>query len=160
MKSKKKGFTLIEISVVTGIIGILAAFAVAQYFSYIARTQVTRVMFETSTIRMAIEDCKLNGTSAEHCYIRWKSNSLIANTDEAARILASTADTSTVIPSWQKGLSVSGFDTETPVIKAIFSKNTASPLHNKQLTWMRKENGTWDCAVNVNSALKPSSCRN
>jgi len=40
----RKGFTLIELMIVIGIIGILAVIAIPQYTSYIARAQVTEAI--------------------------------------------------------------------------------------------------------------------
>ncbi len=41
MKSKQQGFTLIELMVVTSVIGILASIAIPSYMDYTVRAQVT-----------------------------------------------------------------------------------------------------------------------
>ena len=47
--------------IVVAIIGILAAIAIPQYQNYIAKSQVSRVMSETGSMKTVVEDCILNG---------------------------------------------------------------------------------------------------
>ena len=63
MNTAQKGFTLIELMIVVAIIGILAAIAIPAYQNYIAKTQVTRVLGEISSMKTAVESNMLNGES-------------------------------------------------------------------------------------------------
>ena len=74
LRKAQQGFTLIELMIVVAIIGILAAIAIPQYQTYVAKSQVSRVVSETGSQKTAVEDCVNNGqttagaaTDATHC---------------------------------------------------------------------------------------------
>lgn len=146
----QKGFTLIELMIVIAIIGILAAIAIPQYQNYIARSQVTRVMGETSSVKTAIEDCVLNGKAAADCHIGWTKSNLIAGADAAVGTAAKPG---------QDGLIIT-YPTNTTAgsIEATFGNNAAAILATKKLTWSRDTAGTWTCSTNVDDKFRPTGC--
>ena len=56
MKKAQNGFTLIELMIVTAIIGILAAIAMPMYTDYLIRVQVAEGIYLSAPIRTAIMD--------------------------------------------------------------------------------------------------------
>ena len=68
----------IELMIVVAIIGILAAIAIPQYQNYIAKSQVSRVMSETGSMKTVVEDCILNGKTASNaCELGWTKSNLL-----------------------------------------------------------------------------------
>ncbi|KKW80644.1 fimbrial protein [Acinetobacter sp. Ag2] len=144
----QKGFTLIELMIVVAIIGILAAIAIPQYQNYIAKSQVSRVMSETGSLKTVIEDCVLNGkTAANACELGWTKSNLLGGTQTTNQtglvvtIADSAAANSTIVATFgdkaAQALTTSG-------------KNT--------LTWTRSGEGTWTCATKVEAKYRPSGC--
>jgi len=136
----QKGFTLIELMIVVAIIGILAAIAIPQYQTYVAKSQVSRVMSETGSLRTAAEACLLDGrttlgTGAGECDIGATDSNLLKD-DRAEVTLA--ANESTIV--------------------ATFGGNAAAALADDTLTWTRNENGTWTCSTDVADNFKPAGC--
>ncbi|WP_416201971.1 pilin [Acinetobacter sp. NIPH 2100] len=142
----QKGFTLIELMIVVAIIGILAAIAIPQYQNYIAKSQVSRVMSETGSLKTAVEDCVLNGkTAANACELGWTASNLLGGTQQV---------------NGQAGLTVTiGEDANTPsTIVARFGASAATAIAGQGLTWTRSSAGAWSCATTVLAKYKPAGC--
>ncbi|WP_150299531.1 pilin [Pseudomonas profundi] len=136
----QKGFTLIELMIVVAIIGILAAIAIPQYQTYVAKSQVSRVMSETGSLRTAAEACLLDGkttigTGAGQCDIGATDSNLL------------TGGTPTVT-----------LTTTPATIVANFGDSAATALASDSLTWERSAAGTWTCSTTVDDNFKPAGC--
>jgi len=145
MNTVQKGFTLIELMIVVAIIGILAAIAIPQYQNYIAKSQVSRVMGETSSLKTAVETCLLDGIAEASCQLGWTNSNLLG----------------TVNP--QTGLAVTlGEGVADSTITATFGNNAASALKvasKNQLQWTRDgETGAWGCSTSVETKFRPAGC--
>jgi len=148
MKQVQKGFTLIELMIVVAIIGILAAVAIPQYQNYIAKSQVSRVMSETSALRTAVETCLLDGiTDVDDCALGWTTSNLIG-------------EDASLNPGYdaQTGLEVELNEDGTATIEAEFGGNAATILKGKTLTWARADTGTWSCSTDVDAKFRPTGC--
>ena len=145
MNTAQKGFTLIELMIVIAIIGILAAIAIPQYQNYIAKSQVSRVMGETSSLKTAVETCVLEGkVAANACDLGWTKSNLL---------LGAAAQT-----TGQTGLVVTTDTTGEAVITANFGASAATALTGKNLVWNRNTSGTWTCTTTVDAKYKPAGC--
>lgn len=147
----QKGFTLIELMIVVAIIGILAAIAIPQYQTYVAKSQVSRVMAETGSLKTVVETCLLEGkdTIAE-CELGWTESNLIGEGE---------VDNSGYTA--QTGLTVTFGDGESDTsIAAVFGRSAAAALQadSSSLTWTRDGNGSWTCATTVAAKFAPAGC--
>ena len=160
MNTAQKGFTLIELMIVVAIIGILAAIAIPQYQNYIAKSQVSRVMGETSSIKTAVEDCVLSGkvssgTAAADACTAADLGLTASNIQKGAASSASAVGGSAGLPS------VLINSTGTASIIGTFGQNAAANLRDNKVAWQRDINGTWTCNTDLGTdkaKYKPSGC--
>lgn len=149
----QKGFTLIEIMIVIAIVGILAAIAIPQYQTYVAKSQVNRVITETAAVRTAIELCVAENRAPEKCYITWTKSDLIATTiyDTPGKITAITG---------LNGLTVTYPNATTEgTITARFGQNAVQAITDDIVVWNRNHKGIWSCSTNVEGRYAPKGCR-
>jgi len=151
MNTAQKGFTLIELMIVVAIIGILAAIAIPQYQNYIAKSQVSRAMGETSSVKTAVESCINEGkTAATKCQLG------ITNSN----IQATTVGGTPAAPTSGTGTNAAEL-TETTKIVATFGDGAAATLKTSgqnTLTWARDNTGSWTCSTTVLEKYRPAGC--
>ncbi|WP_416718728.1 pilin [Acinetobacter towneri] len=149
----QKGFTLIELMIVVAIIGILAAIAIPQYQNYIAKSQVSRVMGELSSIKTTVETCILEGrVTPINTGNPTQTQCLVGAT--ASNLLGATA--TAIVP----GLNVTIPDDAegTGQVIGTFGNSAATTIKGKTLQWDRDVNGSWTCSTNVDAKFKPAGC--
>lgn len=150
MNKGQQGFTLIELMIVVAIIGILAAVAIPQYQSYVASSQVGRVMGEVGALRTATEDCLLKGLTPAECNFGWTDSNLLVGADGTDDL--QTSDDGT-------GLAVEFSGTNATLV-ATFGQNASADLTtgDDQLQWARTSTGRWVCETSADAAYAPAGC--
>ena len=151
MNTAQKGFTLIELMIVVAIIGILAAIAIPQYQNYVTKSQVTRVIGETGSIRTLVDLCLTDGNE---CDFNVPVSSLLGTEDDPEMPTGDAAKSQPVLD----------FDMETGAgtIIGTFGKSAAGALNGKAITWTRNasvEGGAWTCdSGDIDPKYAPTSC--
>ena len=134
MKTQHMGFTLIELMIVVAIVGILAAVAMVIYPDYISRSQVNRVMGETSAVRTAVDEILFRGAepvvdAGEDDYVGFDAQR--SNLVSAVEMRNDGAD-------W--------------VLAATLGENASPAVTGVELQWARSSEGVWRCRIDVGGA--------
>lgn len=139
-----RGFTLIELMIVVAIIGILAAIGIPVYQGYVVKTQLNRVVAESSLLRSAVETCLAEGrlvlgSDASQCDLDVSGSNLMTGASQVgADIPANTG-----VPQVSSPL------TQTATITSTFGNSASSLLvaASAQVEWARDESGSWSCST-------------
>jgi type IV pilus assembly protein PilA len=158
------GFTLIELMIVVAIIGILAAIAIPQYQTYVAKSQVSRVMGETAAQKTPIEDCLNNGqmtagaaTDATHCGGTASASNLLGDASGNTLNGAAPAAGKGGVPNLTITAGAAGVG-PTAALQSTFGSSASAALSGLTLTWNRDANGSWTCATTVAKKYTPPGC--
>lgn len=146
MAGVSKGFTLIELMIVVAIIGIIAAFSIPLYQSYVVKSQMNRAVGELSHYRATIEDAIGSSGSV--------TNEVIGYTPSDITTGDPATDIATLNPDGSGHLQVT------------LGGNAHQNVTGVLITFERSDDGRWECVVDNsanpdgwNDMYLPSGCR-
>jgi len=132
------GFTLIELMIVVAIIAVLAAIAIPQYQTYVAKSQMVAALADITPGRTAYETLVNQGVTDGATYANVNNLGLQSPTPRCSQIVATvTADGQGKIECTLDGSGV---------------------LKGGLLHLDRDDMGTWTCKSDVNPRYLPDSC--
>lgn len=153
-----------ELMIVIAIIGILAAVAIPQYQTYLARSQVTRVVGESGAQKTAVEDCISNAqlkadaaTDETHCGGTATASNLLKDAD--GNTLNGVAP-----PAGKGGVPklniTAGANGAPPTVSLVstFGGAASTALTGLLVTWTRDNDGGWTCATTAPKKYAPVGC--
>lgn len=152
-----KGFTLIELMILVAIVGILSAFAMAQYQMYVGKAQVSRVMNELSALRPIAEICLIEGRTSTAV------PDVSAGTSTTCDMHLTASNLITDNATDGMGIPVVALDRNSSTIAATLGGAARGSIAGAKITWTRDAHGVWSCKVTEAPATfdvtyMPASC--
>ncbi|WP_264877901.1 pilin [Vibrio agarivorans] len=140
-RTKQKGFTLIELMIVVAIIGILAAIAVPQYQSYMAKSESSNALASITGHRTNVETWVMTEGSFP----------------VAASLAVPISPLGTV--TYESAASGAGSSNASGIIQFKFNASGVSPdVIGKKVSLNRNDNGQWACLTDIDSTIRPKGC--
>jgi len=141
--------------IVVAIIGILAAIAIPQYQTFIAKSQVSRAIGEAGALKTAIEDCLNNGKLTAGTY---------GTPTTAATECDLGATESNIINTGYPSVPANGGTlTSTQQILVTFGGSASTALTDgtpATISWDRTANGSWECTSTAAPKFNTAACPN
>ena len=155
MKKYQQAFTLIELMIVVAIIGILAAIAIPQYQTFVAKSQVARAIAEAGNAKVSVEECinrgnlTIGNASLNLCDVLLLPSSILVGDSQGDIVLDNTKEGVAQVVIAADG---------SAVITANFGHFASTVLIGKNITWTRNIQGSWVCASTADSKFNTAAC--
>ncbi|PPC75678.1 prepilin-type cleavage/methylation domain-containing protein [Pokkaliibacter plantistimulans] len=149
------GFTLIELMIVVAIIGILAAIAIPQYQTYVAKSQISRAVSETGALKTAAETCLLDGVALASCDLGATGSTILTGTDTGG------LNGTNGVTSGESGVPVvtlATTSTGSSTIVGTLGNSAAVAIAGDTITWTRDSTGTWSCVSTADDKYNSPGC--
>lgn len=155
VRRSQSGFTLVEVLIVSAIIGILASVAMPEYRSYQARVKVSEAMLAFSNCRNTIHEVYLTGND------RPAENEWGCETDKPSKYVFGVTTTDEGIVKLQLGSDIGD-------LRLALAYITIAPLNSSGGVMREEDVGSpvrrWRCGsrtdgTDLNTNYLPSSCR-
>jgi type IV pilus assembly protein PilA len=151
MKRSVHGFTLVEVMIVTGIIGIISAVALPAYKNYTVRTKIAEIVLALGACRTTISEAYMSGGNAPGA-----GNWGCEGTNSSRYIASVETDNNGVATATiaNVGADINGKKiTLRPIIEGT-PANAASDMGKNVTAWRCGGSGT-----NLAAEYLPTSCR-
>ncbi|CAH9019396.1 pilin [Candidatus Nitrosacidococcus sp. I8] len=140
------GFSLLEIMIGVGIVGILIAVALPQYQDYMIKAQVMSIFSQISGLKIVVAECLARNQLGDACENPVGNSDLLANINANGQV------------SGGAGKPLIDVNSAAGSITAQFGNHAASALTNQILTLYKTQNNNWTCAFMGDAKYTPRGC--
>ncbi|MFC0266926.1 pilin [Kushneria aurantia] len=148
MSSRQGGFTLIELMIVVAIIGVLAAIAVPQYQSYVARSEAASGLASLRAYQTGVEERIVSANLPSPA-----TDGTIGDALEGQLGIPGDSPISITITTQDGNNSAA-----TGAATMTYSFQGGGGLSGQSLSLNRTEDGVWSCTTTLDDDLSPGDC--